>query len=74
MQLLNTPLPEQLLIEILGCLRMLSRDKKDLNDLVCSQYIDILLKHAGIVSQEEALKLINEKENFEGILINFFTC
>lgn len=67
MQLLNTPLPEQLLKEILGCLRILSRDKKDLNDLVCGQHIDVLLKHAGIVSQEEALKLINEKDTFEGI-------
>lgn len=66
MQLLGTPLPEQLLKEILGCLRILSRDKKDLNDLVCSQHVDLLLKHAGIVSQEEAIKLINEKENHEG--------
>ncbi|XP_034250142.1 synembryn-A [Thrips palmi] len=65
MQLLSTPLPEQLLKEILGCLRILGRDKKGLDDIICVQHIDLLLKHAGIVSQEEAIKLINEKENFE---------
>lgn len=65
MRFLSTPLPEYLTKEILLSLRILSRDKQDINDIVNIQYVDLLLKHAGIVSQEEAIKRINENENFD---------
>lgn len=55
--------------DLLVCLRILSRERKDLNDIVCPEFIDVLLKCAGIVSEEEAVKLINEDENFEGMYI-----
>ena len=67
-KLLSTGKSEHLTKEILGCLRILSRDKKDVNDIVCSQYIEILVKQAGIVNQEEAIKRINQNENYEVIL------
>ncbi|XP_052122545.1 synembryn-A [Frankliniella occidentalis] len=68
MRFLSAPLPEYLTKDILVSLRILSRDKQDINDIVNVQYVDLLLKHAGIVSQEEAIKRINENENFEVIL------
>ena len=69
--LLSSPKPDDFTKIVLGSLRILSRDKKDINEIVCSQYIDVLLKHAGIVSQEEAIKRINQNENFEGTHINY---
>ncbi|XP_069680311.1 synembryn-A [Periplaneta americana] len=44
----------------LTCIRILSRDKTDLNELVCGSWLETLLRHAGLVSQEEALSKINE--------------
>lgn len=61
-------IPDNITKEVLSALRILSRDKKGLNDIICSQSIDLLLKHAGIVNQEEAIKRINENENYEVIL------
>ncbi|XP_046395436.1 synembryn-A [Ischnura elegans] len=44
----------------LESIRILSRDKTELNDLVCEEWLNILLQHAGLMSQEEALQRINQ--------------
>ncbi|XP_063236666.1 synembryn-A [Bacillus rossius redtenbacheri] len=44
----------------LACIRMLSREKAELNELVCPEWLDSLLRLAGLVSQEEALTQINK--------------
>lgn len=44
----------------LSCIRILSRDKTHLDDLLCEEWMNILLKHAGLLSQEEALNKINQ--------------
>uniref|UniRef100_A0A1B6CFL8 Synembryn-A n=1 Tax=Clastoptera arizonana TaxID=38151 RepID=A0A1B6CFL8_9HEMI len=39
----------------LACVRMLSRDKTDIEDLCCEKWMNILLYHAGLVPQEQAM-------------------
>jgi hypothetical protein len=44
-----------------------SRDKTELNELVCGKQLGTLLHHAGLVSQEEPVSNINEMPvNYEG--------
>lgn len=42
------------------CIRIISRDKTELNELVCKEWLETLLHHAGLVSKVEPLSSINE--------------
>lgn len=69
---LSSKVSDAIAKDLLVSLRILSRERKDLNEIVCPEFIDVLLKCAGIVSEEEAVKLINEDENFEGMYMYFY--
>ena len=44
-----------------------SRDKTELNELICEEWLQTLLHHAGLISQEEALSSSDKSHvNYEG--------
>ncbi|XP_046665124.1 synembryn-A [Homalodisca vitripennis] len=55
--------------ECLACVRILSREKTDLDDLCCEKWMNILLYHAGLVPQEQAMLMTNQPfDNFDVVL------
>lgn len=53
----------------LSCIRILSRDKTELNELICEEWLQTLLHHAGLISQEEALSSSDKSHvNYEVML------
>ncbi|GLH14115.1 Synembryn [Gryllus bimaculatus] len=47
-------------IHALSCIRILSREKIQLDDLISEQWLETLLSLAGLLSQEEAMTRINQ--------------
>ncbi|XP_067000319.2 synembryn-A [Anabrus simplex] len=58
----------------LACIRILSRDKTDLNELVCENWLGTLLRLAGLVSQEEALTRINQLNPDYEVILEALKC
>ncbi|KAG8230760.1 hypothetical protein J437_LFUL009820, partial [Ladona fulva] len=61
-------------INCLQCIRILSRDITDLNDLVCEEWMNILQQHAGLLSQEEALQRINQSSFNYNVMLEAQKC
>ncbi|PSN53608.1 Synembryn-A [Blattella germanica] len=51
-----------------------SRDKTGLDDLVCEKWLETLLRHAGLVSQEEALSRINDAPLDYEVMLEALKC
>ena len=53
-------------VHVLYCF-IFSRDKTELNELICEEWLQTLLHHAGLISQEAALTSTDKSHvNYEG--------
>lgn len=58
----------------LTSIRILSRDQTELNELVCEKWLETLLRHAGLMSQEEALNRINDAPLDYEVMVEALKC
>ncbi|KAJ9585217.1 hypothetical protein L9F63_002980, partial [Diploptera punctata] len=58
----------------LTSIRILSRDKTELNELVCEKWLETLLRHAGLMSQEEAINCINQAPVDYEVMLEALKC
>lgn len=50
-----------------SCCCIFSRDKTELNELICEKWLQTLLHHAGLISQEAALTSVDKSHvNYKG--------
>lgn len=60
--------------QCLSCVRMLSRDKTDLEELFCEKWLNILLYHAGLVPQEQALLMSSQAFDTYDVIVEALKC